>query len=205
MQNQLRERMFADINYPDLKKRCLDVITQLKLDADLLVEENMKAIQGANETWNILEIEEKKKEMEEKKAEQLESTVLPRAEQKGGGDADSEQLAALQEAMEIYTDSKVEEVRVRYKAELGEFQKKTISQLDKIEINIGQMNNANSSFVNALKEEVELSSAAQRKLNMETMQLIKGISATLKKMRDQQNVMSEDNSKMRHTLSLTVH
>lgn len=103
MQTQLRERMFADVNYPDLKKRCLDVITQLKLDADILVEENIKAIYGANESWNILEAEEKKKEMEEKKqqmetdkAQMLESTVLPRTEQKGGGgDADSEQLAAL--------------------------------------------------------------------------------------------------------------
>jgi hypothetical protein len=36
--------MFVDINYPDLKKRCLDVINQLKLDADILVEENMKAV-----------------------------------------------------------------------------------------------------------------------------------------------------------------
>jgi hypothetical protein len=26
MQSQLRERMFADINHPDLKRRCLDVI-----------------------------------------------------------------------------------------------------------------------------------------------------------------------------------
>jgi hypothetical protein len=66
-------------------------------------------------------MEEKKKEMDEKKAEVLEASVLPRTEQKGGGDADSEQLAALQEAMEIYTDSRVEEVRVRHKAELGDF------------------------------------------------------------------------------------
>ena len=86
--------------------------------------------------------------------------------------------------MENYTDSKVEEVRVRYKAELNDFQIKTIAQLDKLDLNINLMNTQNSSFVNAIKEEVEHSSMAQRKLNMETMQLIKGISATLKKMRD---------------------
>ena len=67
MQQQLRERMFADVNHPNLKKRCLDVITQLKLDADTLITENMRVVNAANENWTVLEMQEKKKEMEEKK------------------------------------------------------------------------------------------------------------------------------------------
>jgi hypothetical protein len=67
------------------------------------------------------------------------------------------------------------------------------------------MNNANTAFINALKEEVENSSIAQRNLNMETMILIKGLSNTIKKIKEIQDKLGEDAAKMRHTLTLGVH
>jgi hypothetical protein len=61
MMSRLRERIFADVDYPDLKRRCLDVIKQLQIDADILINENFKAIQGAEEGWQKLEELDKKK------------------------------------------------------------------------------------------------------------------------------------------------
>ena len=37
---QLRERMFTDIGHPDLKQRCLNVIADLQLEADILTEKD---------------------------------------------------------------------------------------------------------------------------------------------------------------------
>ena len=51
MCNQLRERMFSDIGSPDLKERCLDVIRELKLEADILMQENHKNIGEAATSW----------------------------------------------------------------------------------------------------------------------------------------------------------
>jgi hypothetical protein len=34
------------------------------LEADILVEENIRAIHGANENWNVTDMQEKKNEME---------------------------------------------------------------------------------------------------------------------------------------------
>ena len=57
--------------------------------------------------------------------------------------------------MERYCDEEVDKVKIRYSAELHQFQTTTIKQLDKLDLNINLSANQNSAFVNALKEEVE--------------------------------------------------
>jgi len=89
MCNQLRERMFTDVGSPDLKERCLDVIKELKLEADVLTEGNLKTIGEAAANWKSEEAEERRKN----------NPVLAKVEQTGQaagvGDADSEALGRL--------------------------------------------------------------------------------------------------------------
>jgi hypothetical protein len=40
--------MFIDVGSPDLKERCLDIIRELKLEADVLTEGQMKTIGEAS-------------------------------------------------------------------------------------------------------------------------------------------------------------
>jgi hypothetical protein len=60
--------------------------------------------------------------MEDKKQEILDATVLPRAEQRGGGDADSEALAALQDALERYCDESCETLRKKFLDKMNTFE-----------------------------------------------------------------------------------
>ena len=53
--------MFIDVGSPDLKERCLDVIRELKLEADVLTEGQLKTIGEAASNWKTEEAEEKRK------------------------------------------------------------------------------------------------------------------------------------------------
>ena len=37
---KLRDRVFADVGRPELQEKCLELIKQLKLDADILTEKD---------------------------------------------------------------------------------------------------------------------------------------------------------------------
>ena len=43
--------MFNDIGHPDLKQRCLSVIKELQLEADILTEKDKQAIREAGEKY----------------------------------------------------------------------------------------------------------------------------------------------------------
>lgn len=88
--------MFTDIGHPDLKKRCLKVIEDLKLEADILTEKDKQMMKEANENWKFDEEAEAQKK-------QANSENLPKIDNQTGGhgpDADSEVLGKLQEDME---------------------------------------------------------------------------------------------------------
>ena len=61
MSAKLRERLLVDVANPDLKERCYDVIRQLKLESDLLKEENKKIVGEAVANKKFMDAEEKKK------------------------------------------------------------------------------------------------------------------------------------------------
>ena len=139
------------------------MITQLKLEADTLIAENIRAVEGAQESWAKLEAEEQQKLLEEKKAaidavrdEELKKSVLPKIEnQKQVGDADSEALGRLQEQLEQYCRDECKRVEERLDAIIKEFKADTALRIENIEQSLSLMNNQNSAFINALKDEVE--------------------------------------------------
>jgi len=95
--------MFTDVGNSDLKEKCLDVIKQLKLEADFLMQENYKVVGEAAANWRFEEAEEKKRN----------NPVLAKVEEMGQnvGDADSEALGKLQEEMTQFTEQEVGKLR----------------------------------------------------------------------------------------------
>jgi len=59
-----------------------------------------------------------------------------------------------------------------------------------------------SAFLNALKDEVEHASEGQRRQNIDLMNLIKGISSTLKKLKEAQMTFTHDDQGLKDTISL---
>ena len=95
--------MFTDVGNTDLKEKCVDVIKELKLEADVLMQENYKSIGEAAANWRFEEAEERKRN----------NPVLAKVEQTGEnvGDADSEALGKLQEEMTAFTEQEVGKLR----------------------------------------------------------------------------------------------
>ena len=50
--------MFNDIGHPDLKERCLNLIKDLQLEADILTEKDKQAMREAKEAWDNEEAED---------------------------------------------------------------------------------------------------------------------------------------------------
>ena len=95
--------MFTDVGNTDLKEKCLDVIKELKLEADLLMQENYKSIGEAAANWKFEEAEERKRN----------NPVLAKVEEMGQtvGDADSEALGKLQEELTALIEQEVGKLR----------------------------------------------------------------------------------------------
>jgi hypothetical protein len=55
MCNELRQRVFKDVGHPQLQARCLEVISKLQLEANMLTKENMEVIKQTDhnfERWD---------------------------------------------------------------------------------------------------------------------------------------------------------
>ena len=64
------------------------------------------------------------------------------------------------------------------------------------------MDRQHSAFLNALKDEVEQASEGQRRQNIDLMNLIKGISSTLKKLKEAQMTFTHDDHGLKDTVAL---
>ena len=82
------------------------------------------------------------------------------------------------------------------------FANETLQKMAQLDHSLNSMNNQNSAFINALKDEVENSAHFQRRQNQDTLGLIKGLSTTIKKQKDQQTQSQESFEKMKHTIHL---
>jgi len=103
----------VDIGNPDLKEKCLDVIKELKIEADVLMAENHKVIGEAAASWKFEEAEERKKN----------NPTLVKTEEMGQnvGDADSEALGKLQEEMTYFVDKEISNLKKNTEQILKEF------------------------------------------------------------------------------------
>jgi len=74
---------------------------------------------------------------------------------------------------------------------------KVAGQLEQIEAN-------HLTFSNTMKDEMEQYTESQRKQNLETLGLMKGVSATVKKLKEAQQSLREDEMKIRDTFQISV-
>lgn len=79
MCEQLRSRLFMDVKDGNFKNLCLDVIEQLKLEADILYEKNYKYIREVQDRWTEQEADASQEASPDgKKEDGLEGkTVIP--------------------------------------------------------------------------------------------------------------------------------
>ena len=92
----MRERVFGDIKNDNLKNRCLDVIQELKLEADTLEEKNRKAIEESQERWAD----------EEGEKDKIVPTLAHIDDDIGGIGVDEEMILKLKEEMFNNIDEK---------------------------------------------------------------------------------------------------
>jgi hypothetical protein len=84
-----------------------------------------------------------------------------------------------------YVDQRAQEMKAYVQEQMKEFTKNSLQQLDTIEQMVIQKGKDNDYFQTALKEEMETQTAFARKTTHEHLLLIKGITETIKHIKDQ--------------------
>lgn len=55
MCQEFRKKVFTDVGNPDLQERCLDLLQQLKIDADILSGEKVEEIKKSEREYNRIQ------------------------------------------------------------------------------------------------------------------------------------------------------
>lgn len=178
--------MFDDVGDPLMLDRCLYVIKELNLEAETLAQENKKLIGAAAAAYAAVEAGDA--------AQKAEDPVLPRVDIQAGhiGDADSEALGKLQEELNATLESELANLRDEFKRESTKHGDMVDKRLEKISQSISTSHDSLLAFQNTLKDEMDYSAANNKKHNVECLGLIKGVSSSLKRMKEQQREHQEN-------------
>lgn len=106
--------------------------------------------------------------------------------------------------METYIDGEISKLRKLFEGKINYFDDTLMNHIGDIQALVKKQNNHQTSFVNGIKDEVEFTHESQRKMNLETLNHIKGLSSTLRKIRDQQLMFADENMKFKEMMTAIV-
>lgn len=176
MCEQLRERIFADTKtHGDLQARCLDVIAELKLEAEILEEKNNKLIDEVKERWN----------QEEPASRNSQSGVPSELAQIGTQVDQFDEEAVEQMKKEIFNviENKNFETEKKLTNRFGNEIENCVKKTKKVEDKLVSLESEHQTFQHAIKGEIEQYTESQRNQNLETLELLKKTTTTLKKLK----------------------
>lgn len=195
MTDHLRKRMFTDIKTDQMMDKCLKVVRELKLDADILTIQNLKHADEEFKKHTMAELERKK----------IENPVLARIEEQTKGDADSEALGKLQEQMEEQVESQLRDLKDEVVKTLTQANEKMASELEQSMSKSWRQIESLQTFQNTLKEEIDQANDLYRHQSFESLNLIKSLSNGQKKLKEQGYTVKEEILSIKELLSMAVN